>query len=65
MDLAVGVVLRAKVGDRVEAGGPLAEMHAASREAAAAAEARLAEAFVLSPEPVPAPTGETEVVAPE
>jgi pyrimidine-nucleoside phosphorylase len=65
VDPAVGVVLRARTGDRVAAGDPLAEIHAASPEAAAAAERQLREALALSPEPVPISLRATEVVAPE
>ena len=54
VDPAVGIVLRARIGDRVEAGQPLAEVHARTDEAAEAAFAGLRTAFRLSADPVPA-----------
>lgn len=51
IDPAVGVVLAAKVGDRVEVGQPLAEIHARTGNAADAAARRLAAAFIIGPEP--------------
>ena len=50
IDLAVGVVLRKKVGDRVEAGEPLAVIHA-NRPDVDAVAARLVRAFAISDEP--------------
>lgn len=50
VDPAVGVVLRAKVGDRVGASQTLASVHARSREAALAARKRLLRAYTLGPE---------------
>jgi len=47
LDLAVGVVLRKKVGDRVEAGEPLAELHVNDDRRLAEVEARLLNAFVI------------------
>jgi pyrimidine-nucleoside phosphorylase len=54
VDPAVGVVVLARVGDRLAPGAPLAEVHARTDAAAEAAEARLRDAFRLSPEAVPA-----------
>ena len=54
VDPAVGIVLRARIGDRVHPGQPLADVHARSDEAAEAAFAALRAAFRLSTEPVPA-----------
>ena len=54
VDPAVGVVVLARVGDRLAPGAPLAEVHARTDEAAGAAEARLRDAFRLSPEAVAA-----------
>ncbi|MEZ5099522.1 MAG: thymidine phosphorylase [Thermoleophilia bacterium] len=54
IDPATGVVCLAKHGDPVEPGQPLAEVHARSDEAAAAAERALIGAYRLGPEP-PAP----------
>jgi pyrimidine-nucleoside phosphorylase len=48
IDPAVGVVLRAQLGDRVEAGAPLAELHLRDREQLRAARTRLRAAFELS-----------------
>jgi pyrimidine-nucleoside phosphorylase len=53
IDPAVGIVLRARIGDRVEPGQPLAEVHARTDAAAEAAFARLRHAFRLSTDPVP------------
>lgn len=53
IDPAVGVVLRKKVGDPVEAGEPLAEVHAASAAAAEEAVARIQAAYVIGPEEPP------------
>jgi pyrimidine-nucleoside phosphorylase len=54
VDPAVGVVVLARVGDRLAPGAPLAEVHARTDAAADAAEARLRAAFRLSPEAVTA-----------
>jgi len=48
IDPAAGLVLAAKVGDRVEAGAVLATLHAASEELLDAGEARFVEAVRLS-----------------
>jgi pyrimidine-nucleoside phosphorylase len=55
VDHAVGVVCRAKRGDRVERGEPLAEIHARDRAAAEAAEAALLAAYEIGDEPEPRP----------
>jgi pyrimidine-nucleoside phosphorylase len=55
IDPSVGVVLHAKVGDRVAAGAPLFTVHAADEDAARAAEARLLAAYRWSEEDVAAP----------
>ncbi|HEX8211787.1 MAG TPA: thymidine phosphorylase [Longimicrobium sp.] len=62
VDPAVGVVVLARVGDRLMPGGPLAEVHARTEAAAEAAEARLRAAFRLSPEAVAAPGEPYETV---
>jgi len=54
VDPAVGVVVLARVGDRLAPGAPLAEVHARTDAAAEAAEARLRDAFRLAPEAVAA-----------
>jgi thymidine phosphorylase len=51
IDHAVGVVCRAKRGDRVERGEPLAEIHARDEAAAEAAEAALLAAYEIGDEP--------------
>jgi pyrimidine-nucleoside phosphorylase len=48
IDLAVGVVLHKKVGDRVEAGQALATIHARTPEAASRVTARIAAAFTIA-----------------
>ena len=52
IDLAVGVVLRKKVGDRVEAGESLGTIHASSEAKAAEAAELLKKCYTLSDEPV-------------
>ena len=52
IDLAVGVVLHKKVGDRVEAGESLGTIHAPDAEKAAAAAALLRKCYALSDEGV-------------
>ncbi len=54
IDHRVGVVLRARVGERVEPGTPLAEILGPDRETVRAAASFIAPAFTLAPEP-PAP----------
>jgi pyrimidine-nucleoside phosphorylase len=53
IDPAVGVVLAAKVGERVQRGQPLATLHAASEARLEAAERVLGEAFNVAEEPAP------------
>ncbi len=52
IDLAVGVVLQAKVGDYVKTGEPLAWLHANDAGKAEAAEERFLAAYTFSAEPV-------------
>lgn len=52
IDHAVGIVLAAKVGDRVAAGQPLAWIHAADRDRLAAAQSQLLAAYRFSAERV-------------
>ena len=53
VDHAVGIVCRAKRGDRVERGEPLAAVHARDEASAHAAERELLAAYELGPEPPP------------
>jgi pyrimidine-nucleoside phosphorylase len=62
IDPAVGIVLRARIGDRVEPGQPLADIHARTDADARQAIDALRAAFVLSPDPVPAPADAYEVI---
>jgi len=55
IDHAVGIVLAAKVGARVEAGQPLFTLHARTEASAAAARERLLAAYTWSEEPVAPP----------
>ncbi len=55
VDPAVGLVLLAKVGDRVEAGQPLVEVHARTSTAAAAIRDELLAAYRWSDEPAATP----------
>jgi pyrimidine-nucleoside phosphorylase len=54
IDYAVGIVLDAKVGDRVESGQPLCWVHANDPRRLAEAQARVIEACRISAERVPA-----------
>ncbi|HEX9938683.1 MAG TPA: thymidine phosphorylase [Longimicrobium sp.] len=65
VDFAVGVVLRARIGDRVERGQPLAQVHARTEAGAEAAVQALRAAFALSPEPVAAAADAYEVIGKE
>lgn len=51
IDLAAGVLLHKKVGDRVEKGEPLASFYTNDRSALARTEALLSSAYTLRPEP--------------
>jgi len=53
VDHAVGIVCRAKRGDHVERGEPLAAVHARDEASADAAERELLAAYELGPEPPP------------
>jgi pyrimidine-nucleoside phosphorylase len=53
IDSAVGLVLAAKVGERVERGQPLATLHANDDRAALSAESHLQRAFKIAETPVP------------
>jgi len=56
IDHAVGIVMLAKRGDRLEAGQPLAEVHAADTSAAERAAAELQACYTIgSKEPEPRP----------
>lgn len=63
IDHSVGVVVRAKRGDRVEAGTVLAEIHASTREAGENAAARLLrDAYAFAAEPPPRRESWSEIV---
>ena len=55
IDHAVGLVLQAKIGDRVAAGDPLVEVHARSDDDVAGVRDALLECYAWSEEPVTAP----------
>ena len=55
VDLAVGVVLAVKLGDRVAAGQLLCTIHANDEDRLAQAERRLQDAFLFSAEPIAPP----------
>ena len=55
IDPAVGIVVHPKIGDRLEAGEPIGEVHARDREAAADAARRVLSAMELVDGPVEAP----------
>jgi thymidine phosphorylase len=65
IDPAVGIVVHARIGDQVERGQPLAEIHARTQADAERAVLALREAYVLSPEPVPAAGNGYEVIGGE
>ncbi|NDL66289.1 pyrimidine-nucleoside phosphorylase [Anaerotalea alkaliphila] len=52
IDLAVGLLVRKKVGDFVEQGEPLVRIHASGRERLEAVAARLTEAYTIGDAPV-------------
>jgi pyrimidine-nucleoside phosphorylase len=62
VDPAVGIVLRARIGDRVPAGAPLAEVHARTEEGWREAAERLRALYRLSAEPVERPAARFETV---
>jgi pyrimidine-nucleoside phosphorylase len=62
IDPAVGIVMRARIGDRVEPGQPLADVHARGDADARQAVAALRAAIALSPDPVAAPADAYEVI---
>jgi thymidine phosphorylase len=53
IDHGVGIVCLRKRGDRVAVGEPLAEIHAATEDAAELAAGELAAAFTIADEPPP------------
>jgi len=55
VDPAVGLVIHAKVGEWVDAGQPLATVHARTQQAAEDAARRLLQAYAWSERPVPEP----------
>jgi pyrimidine-nucleoside phosphorylase len=63
VDHAVGVVLRAKVGDYVESDEPLLTVHANDEGRLAEATERLLAAYAWSDEPVTAPTLMHQIIA--
>ncbi len=65
IDPSVGVVLRAKIGDRVESGQPLCDIHARSEADARAAAERLLAAYLWSAAPVEPPALIKQTIYPE
>ncbi|MEO8284855.1 MAG: thymidine phosphorylase [Chloroflexota bacterium] len=63
IDHAVGFVLRAKLGDRVDIGQSLATIHAAREQSADESKAALMEAFRIVPDPFQPPPVVIDVVA--
>jgi pyrimidine-nucleoside phosphorylase len=55
IDPAVGIVFRPKIGDRLEPGSPIAEIHARDGDDAARCAARIAKALTLSDEDIDPP----------
>lgn len=62
LDLAAGIRVLARAGERVAPGQPLAEIHAGDAERIPAAEALLRQAFRLSETPIARPEARHEVV---
>ena len=65
IDPSVGVVLRAKIGDRVETGQPLCDIHARTEIEAIAAAERLLAAYLWSAAPVKPPILVKQTIYPE
>jgi thymidine phosphorylase len=63
IDPAVGLVLKARLGDRVTRGAPVLYIHAASKGAAAEIAPRLIESFAISSEPVAPPPLIADIVS--
>ncbi|MET0802095.1 MAG: thymidine phosphorylase [Actinomycetota bacterium] len=55
IDPAVGIVIRAKIGDRLEAGQPIGEVHARDDDAARHASRRVLDAIVVRDDPTAPP----------
>ncbi|MGH2631168.1 MAG: hypothetical protein ACRDHI_11510, partial [Actinomycetota bacterium] len=55
IDPAVGIVVRAKIGDRLEAGQPFGDVHARDDDAAREASRRVLEAIVVRDDPTTPP----------
>jgi pyrimidine-nucleoside phosphorylase len=55
VDPAVGIVFRPKIGDRIEAGEPIGEIHARTRNDAEQAAARTLDSMTVIGEPVEPP----------
>ena len=55
IDPAVGIVVRAKIGDRLEVGQPIGEVHARDDQAAREASRRVLDAIAVRDEPVTPP----------
>jgi len=55
VDPAVGIVFRPKIGDRIDAGEPIGEIHARDRDAAQQAAARTLASLTLTEGPVEPP----------
>ncbi|TMM21326.1 MAG: hypothetical protein E6F95_11830 [Actinobacteria bacterium] len=55
VDPAVGIVFRPKIGDRIDTGEPLGEIHARSQDAAEEASRRTLEALTVGEAPVEPP----------
>ncbi len=65
LDLSVGIRLQARMGDRVEAGQPLAELHSSSSDKTAQAERTVRSAYAFAADRPPAATSNRyEVVGP-
>jgi thymidine phosphorylase len=54
IDLAAGLIMKCRIGDKVEAGQPLAELFASSPNKFAEASLRLSKAIIIGSEPIPA-----------
>ena len=65
IDPSVGVVLRAKIGDRVETGQPLCDIHARTEAEAITAAERLLAAYLWSAARVEAPILVKQTIYPE
>ena len=62
IDPSVGIILHAKVGDRIAAGDPLLDVHAATSKAVTSVRERLQQAFVITSDTIAPPPLIIEII---